>query len=76
MIAWHVVQLGLKITLHAGEIPVPIETAAMLRFRPDRLGHMCCLDEDLEARLKVGVGIDIPCQLLRDGGVPECGTLS
>ena len=44
---------GLKCTLHLGELPgaaAQAEVDALLLWRPDRLGHMCCLTpEQLQA---------------------------
>jgi adenosine deaminase len=54
---------GLKVTLHGGEINNDDEVEAMLRFRPDRLGHMCCMGPKCEAHLLVGVDCDGMCNM-------------
>ncbi|KAJ9509192.1 hypothetical protein QJQ45_001476 [Haematococcus lacustris] len=53
-------QLGLKVTLHGGEIEAEAEVASMLAWRPHRLGHMACLSPAAEAAL---VASRIPLEL-------------
>ncbi|KAH9606688.1 hypothetical protein KSS87_014897 [Heliosperma pusillum] len=53
---------GLRVTLHCGEARVPNqeEIHAMLDFRPERIGHACCLKEDAWSKLK---SLKIPVEI-------------
>lgn len=46
-----------QLTLHGGEVPgrTP-EALAMLAMQPERLGHMCCMEDAVEAQLLVRGG--------------------
>lgn len=63
---------GIPITLHCGEVPNRQEIQGMLDFHPERLGHVCCL-EDLEWKtLKAS---DIPVEVCLTSNVrTECVT--
>lgn len=56
----HARTLGLKITLHCGEVQNSPEILAMLAFRPERLGHVCTLnDEEMEVLRKAGIPLEL-----------------
>lgn len=56
---------GLRITLHGGEVEAAEEGRDMIAFGPERLGHMCVMDEETEAALLVG-GV-VGCTLGAEG---------
>lgn len=47
------VQSGLGVTVHAGEVDAAAEVDAVLAFRPDRVGHLCCASAGQEELLMV-----------------------
>ncbi|KAG2415213.1 hypothetical protein HFD88_006404 [Aspergillus terreus] len=68
---------GLRVTLHFAEVPAPpgqTELSTLLDFRPDRLGHVIHVPEDVKreiARRKLGLELCISCNVhakMFDGG--------
>ncbi|XP_072960309.1 N6-mAMP deaminase isoform X1 [Typha angustifolia] len=56
----HAKEVGLPITLHCGEVPNKKEIQAMLDFCPQRMGHVCYLEEEEWKTLK---SLKIPVEI-------------
>ncbi|KAJ7535515.1 hypothetical protein O6H91_12G036800 [Diphasiastrum complanatum] len=51
---------GFPVALHCAEVPNPTEVEAMLAFRPDRLGHVCFLeDSEWSKLLTSGIPVEV-----------------
>uniref|UniRef100_M8B1E7 Adenosine deaminase-like protein n=1 Tax=Aegilops tauschii TaxID=37682 RepID=M8B1E7_AEGTA len=66
-------ELGIPTTIHCGEVPNRKEIQAMLDFCPQRLGHVCCLDDEEWKKLKSSM---IPVEIcltsnVMTGGAPS-----
>ncbi|XP_006658069.1 N6-mAMP deaminase [Oryza brachyantha] len=66
-------QLGIPITVHCGEVANRKEIQAVLDFCPQRLGHVCCLNDDEWKKLK---SLMIPVEIcltsnVMTGGAPS-----
>ncbi|KAK3127932.1 hypothetical protein QOZ80_7AG0580330 [Eleusine coracana subsp. coracana] len=69
----HAKELGIPITIHCGEVPNRKEIQAVLDFCPQRLGHVCCLNDDEWKQLK---SLKIPIEIcltsnVMTGGAPS-----
>ncbi|XP_044455489.1 N6-mAMP deaminase isoform X4 [Triticum aestivum] len=69
----HAKDLGIPTTIHCGEVPNRKEIQAMLDFCPQRLGHVCCLDDEEWKKLKSSM---IPVEIcltsnVMTGGAPS-----
>ncbi|PAN15279.1 hypothetical protein PAHAL_2G477200 [Panicum hallii] len=69
----HAKELGIPITIHCGEVANRKEIQAMLDFCPQRLGHVCCLNDVEWKKLK---SLMIPVEIcltsnVMTGGAPS-----
>ncbi|TVT98020.1 hypothetical protein EJB05_56737 [Eragrostis curvula] len=69
----HAKELGIPITIHCGEVPNRKEIQAVLDFCPQRVGHVCCLNDEEWKQLK---SITIPVEIcltsnVMTGGAPS-----
>ncbi|CAM0907210.1 unnamed protein product [Alopecurus aequalis] len=69
----HAKDLGIPITIHCGEVPNRKEIQAVLDFCPQRLGHVCCLNDEEWKKLKSSM---IPVEVcltsnVMTGGAPS-----
>ncbi|KAM3084498.1 hypothetical protein ACMFMF_001854 [Clarireedia jacksonii] len=61
--------LGLKITIHFGEVPqppTPTELRTLLSYEPDRIGHVINVPEDLRPEIeskKIGLELCLSCNV-------------
>uniref|UniRef100_A0ACD5Z162 Uncharacterized protein n=1 Tax=Avena sativa TaxID=4498 RepID=A0ACD5Z162_AVESA len=69
----HAKELGVPITVHCGEVPNRKEIQAVLDFCPQRLGHVCCLDDEEWKKLKSSM---IPVEICLTSNVMTGGTPS
>ncbi|KAF8679026.1 hypothetical protein HU200_045779 [Digitaria exilis] len=69
----HAKELGIPITIHCGEVPNRKEIQAVLDFCPQRLGHVCCLN-DVEWKMLKSLIIPVEICLTSNvmtGGAPS-----
>uniref|UniRef100_A0A0E0LPC5 Adenosine deaminase domain-containing protein n=1 Tax=Oryza punctata TaxID=4537 RepID=A0A0E0LPC5_ORYPU len=69
----HAKELGIPITIHCGEVANRKEIRAVLDFCPQRLGHVCCLNDEEWKKLK---SLMIPVEIcltsnVMTGGAPS-----
>ncbi|KAM0867783.1 hypothetical protein ACQ4PT_041741 [Festuca glaucescens] len=69
----HARELGIPITIHCGEVPNRKEIQAVLDFCPQRLGHVCCLNNEEWKKLKSSM---IPLEICLTSNVMTGGTPS